>query len=378
MSSIDKSKQSGEKKPEENMSHKETVQQKKTIVDEFLGIGKKNGKQLSPKLKAKRAKFLQSFVAFCKDQGISFGGKLNTKSGELKEINILPVDSLDFMRSKVPKYREQKNEFKILKAHAAIAKPTLFVGPAGIGKTLLLDAFASMENLPLVRFDCSEGAKRTDLIGRFVLIGDETVFQLGVLPMAIEIANQTGFAMLVLEELNALTPAMQKVLNQLLDYRGLVYVDGVQKVYQLRNGAKLLICGSMNPSTYGGVHELNEDLMSRFAVIKCNYPTPIKEKAILDCDGIPEEVVENILTLAKETRALVTKGEIDYAISPRDTNAFCQLLKAYMSIFDIGEAVELALENAIVGKYEQDSHMQTIRARIKSTFGSLNTRPTSS
>jgi len=103
--------------------------------------------------------------------------------------------------------------------------PLCFVGPKGTGKTLVIAHFASENKIPIIQYDCSENTRKGDLIGRYILRGDETEYQLGVLPTAIELANEAGKAILVLEELNALAPNMQKQLNQLLDWRRHVFAD---------------------------------------------------------------------------------------------------------------------------------------------------------
>ncbi|MEM2498282.1 MAG: MoxR family ATPase [Candidatus Nezhaarchaeales archaeon] len=131
-------------------------------------------------------------------------------------VTILPVRASDYYVSGVPNaYIPQREELRIIQAHLANGIPLLFVGPKGTGKTLAFAYFAFVTRTPIIQFDCSEGTKRLDLIGRFILQGDQVKYVLGALPTAISIANEVGKAILVLEEINALTPQMQKVLNQI-------------------------------------------------------------------------------------------------------------------------------------------------------------------
>ena len=144
------------------------------------------------------------------------------------------------------------------------------IGPTGTGKTLAVAAYYSQTGDPLIQADCSEGTKKSDLIGRFVILDGTVWYQLGILPMGIVVANTTesGKAGIDLEEVNGLSPAMQKIVNQFLDRRGHVYIPELQRIYSLESGKSLMIYATMNPSTYGGTHELNKDFEDRFTPFK--------------------------------------------------------------------------------------------------------------
>ena len=137
-----------------------------------------------------------------------------------------------------------------------------------------------------------------------MIIGESVYFQLGVIPLAIEIANKVGHCVLVFEEINSLTPYMQKILNGLLDWRHGVYVPELKRHYRLKDGAKLLVVGTMNPSTYGGTFELNEDLRSRFASLYFDYPDEDEEAEIL------EKIIEDIDTVFDKIKRLLTEGNL--------------------------------------------------------------------
>src|SRR6185295_11613591 len=109
----------------------------------------------------------------------------------------------------------------------------ILVGPKGIGKSLSVAHVAKKINCSIVTFDCSEDIRRTHLLGTFVIRGNETPFILGPLPTAIEVANETGFCILVLEEINGLSPTMQKVLNPLTDFRKRIELPEIKKVFEL-------------------------------------------------------------------------------------------------------------------------------------------------
>lgn len=196
----------------------------------------------------------------------------------------------------------------------------LLTGFKGNGKSLLFAYLAEQNQIPYLALDCSEETKERHLKGGFVAKNGSTPFVLGTVANAIQVANEAGSAMLVFEELNALSPQRQKELNSLTDFRKKIEIPELSWRLELRPDCRLFIAGTMNPSgPYGGTYELNEDLKSRFIEIDLPYPPPGAEKRILkemSPEGvqIPEEVLEKFIAIAKETRQEAT----GYALSPRD------------------------------------------------------------
>lgn len=287
------------------------------------------------------------------------------------DIPILPVRYEDYLPKSCPKYIPQDIELDLIDAHLKSGTNILFVGPKGIGKTLAFAYYAYKNKIPIIQFDCSENTRRQDLIGRFLLKGNEVVYQLGVLPTAFEVANQYGKAILVLEEINALQPVSQKILNQVLDWRRHVYIPEIGVTYRLKDDTKLLIAGTMNPSTYGGVFELNEDLRSRFAEYHINYPEENKEREILDkLTDLEEEIRNLIIRLAADTRQMYSSGDVNYALSTRDIIMFANLYNVYKETFDDSElALRNALITTVLNRYDDESERETITKRIYSVFG---------
>lgn len=238
----------------------------------------------------------------------------------------------------------------------------VLVGPKGIGKTLSFQTFAALKKCPIITFDCSEDVRRSHLIGHHLLRGGDTPFVLGPLTTAFEIANEVGQCILVLEEINGLSPQMQKVLNGLADFRRRIEVPECQKVFKLNAGAKLWFVGTMNTAVYGGVYALNEDLKSRFRLLALEYPDPAQEKAILTevvdselLKKLDPKMLDRVLQLAIETR----QKAMEYALSPRDVQ---QLVE------DIGLVGLPRALRVLIGKFDGDDR-NTVKARIASIFG---------
>lgn len=255
-----------------------------------------------------------------------------------------------------------------LYAGLAFQSNLVLVGPKGVGKTLSFQSYAAKIESPIITFDCSEDVRRSHLLGSHILRGNESPFVLGPLTTAFEIANEVGQCILVLEEINALAPQMQKVLNGLADWRRRIEVPECQRVFKLNDGAKLWFVGTMNTAVYGGVYNLNEDLKSRFRLLALDYPTPAQEKAIISgvlspkmLAGVTEHaakgtpLLDRVLQLAIETR----QKSLEYALSPRDV----QQLIEDINLVGLPKALRVLL-----GKWDTEDR-NTIKQRLVSIFG---------
>lgn len=271
----------------------------------------------------------------------------------------------------------------MLEAHMESCLPILVEGPKGTAKTLAIAKWCEQTKTPLIQTDCSEQTKRYDFIGRFIPVNKEIVFQLGDLPRAIELANKYGKAVICFEEINALTPNMQKVLNQMFDWRNHVYVPEIGKTFRLNTGCKLAIASTCNPSTYAGTFELNEDLKSRLTIYKISYPDKAEEEHILqvlfeeDTDEVGQ-YLSYFVELAKETRRGYNQNELSYALSTRDVVYLIKNFLSYRRVYekmnncdDADESALALVREIFLSKYELNER-DTLEARWASLIvGSL-------
>ncbi len=340
----------------------------KTAYDYVIKTHK--GKNTDKGRLTRRVNTIYKFLIQTNQNAIDSSSLIVTPTNGDTGVTTVPIDSRQYILTGTPMYKIIRNEHLIFDAHLSSGVPLLLVGPKGTGKTLAIANWASKKKLCLIQYDCSEGTKEANLVGRFTMSKkNDTPYKLGVIPTIIECANQQGTAVLVLEEMNALTPAMQKQLNPLLDWRKGMFVEPVGKYYRLNKDAKLLIFATMNPSSYGAsTNELNEDLMSRFAIWQWGYASTSDEKKILDTQGLDKNFIRNILNLAKESRAMHRKNEISYPISTRDLDLLVHQFKAYKNVKGI-DALQTALEVIVLGKYDVEEEKAQMKSRIESIFG---------
>ena len=285
-------------------------------------------------------------------------------------LEYIQVNADEYFVDEVPPYIETRNEFAIYDGMLKSKKPLLIRGPKGIGKTLSIASWVSHRpKMPFIHYDCSEGTKESNLVGRSIIHKDGTTpFKLGVIPTAIELANMSKVAVLCLEEVGSLPPAMQKLLNPLLDWRCGLFVDALNKSFRLNKDARLIVFATTNPSSSGGVFELNHDLKSRFAIWNWDYPSMQDEARLVNSYGVPADFVDGLLRLATESRALEKKGNIDYGISTRDIADAFDMYRSYDRTPGI-DPKQLVLELKIIGNYDDEDHADTIKSRIESIFG---------
>ncbi|MBL8196950.1 MAG: AAA family ATPase, partial [Blastocatellia bacterium] len=85
-----------------------------------------------------------------------------------------------------PFYLPVKNEVEIFTAAYQAKLPILLKGPTGCGKTRFIQYMAWKLSRPLVTVACHEDLSATDLVGRFLLEGETTVWHDGPLSTAVK------------------------------------------------------------------------------------------------------------------------------------------------------------------------------------------------
>ena len=125
------------------------------------------------------------------------------------------------------------------------------------------------------------GTKKYDLIGSKEIIQSNIVFNLGILPRAIEVANYFGHACLYCDEGNAQDHEIQKMVETAYAMAENQYLQ-MEKIYKLNDNCKLSIVWTINPVGYAGVNTMTEDLRSRFIGSIWNYPTNEELEKVID------------------------------------------------------------------------------------------------
>lgn len=290
--------------------------------------------------------------------------------------NLVPTSYIDFNQYS-PKnlidwgtYIEINDEKKLVEMAIRNAqRPYLIEGDKGVGKTLLIHTICREKQYALVEYSCSSGTNKGDLIGRAQINSNGSYFELGILPLAFEVANHFKHAVLYIDEINATEHEVMKLFNRPFDKRKSVLANG--KIYKLNPDCKLSIVATMNPITYAGVNSLTEDLRSRFIGDVLSYPTSTQLEKIINWTSIPIETVKSpLLVLAQETHALRMKGDVEYVLSPRDIEQFCEYYRELkVDNFSDSAILNYTIKQVILVKYGEIEERELVKSRASEIFG---------
>ena len=287
------------------------------------------------------------------------------------QIPTVPVNFDLYKPIRFGKYIEMSNELSMLENAIENGLPFLMEGEKGVGKTMAVTEACAKTDTALVTFSGSSGTTMGDILGREHLYNGDSVFQLGVLPTAILCANKSKNkrAVLYLDELNALDPEIQKMLNPVIDDRRCIYVNNER--YALDDGVKFTIIATQNPSYYSGVNPLNEDLRSRFVGKVIEYPTSDQIAQVIDWTDIDEDNIQQpLLSLAVDTLSMKKESKIDYVISVRDIALFAKLYRSFLTMnLSPEECLINAIECGLLIKYADAEEREVVRSRAQDTFG---------
>ena len=256
---------------------------------------------------------------------------------------------------------------RVAKAILLAKFPYLIESEKGQGKTLLIHTICKENNIALIEEPVGSGTKKYDLIGSKEINRNNVVFNLGILPKAIEVANYFGHACLYCDEGNAQDHEIQKWWNSICDGRKAVVANG--KKYKLNENCKLSIVWTINPAGYAGINTMTEDLRSRFIGSIWNYPTNSELDRVINWEQIPEDYRKSLLTFTQDIHALKMKGSVEYSLSIRDIAQFCEYFRDMLGAQSAQKIIENALLEVILVKFSDPAERELVRIRANDTFG---------
>lgn len=197
-----------------------------------------------------------------------------------------------------PFYTNVKNEEEIFKKCHQAKLPLILKGPTGCGKSRFVDAMAFDLKLPIITVACNEDTSATDLIGRFLIKGNETVWQDGPLTRAVK----TG-ALLYLDEVVEAREDVIVLIHSLSDYRRILYIDALSESVSAPESFQLIL--SYNPGYQKSFKDLKPSTKQRFVSIEFDYAKPeIEMKIVMAESGLEEKMCKSLVSLANKIRTL--------------------------------------------------------------------------
>lgn len=239
-----------------------------------------------------------------------------------------------------PFYLAQSDECVLFEAASANNLPVLLKGPTGCGKTRFVAHMAARLGRPLYTVACHDDLAASDLVGRYLLKGGETVWVDGPLTRAV----REG-AICYLDEVVEARKDVTVVLHPLTDDRRILPIDRTGE--ELKAAPGFMLVASYNPGYQNILKTLKPSTRQRFVAMEFDFPAPENEVAIVAREsGLDPERVKPLVRLAGKLRAL--KGQdLEEGVSTR-------LLVYTATLIASGMPIERAIEAAMIEPLTDD------------------------
>ncbi len=204
--------------------------------------------------------------------------------------------------STIPFYQPIAKEIDVFEKCAANKLPVLLKGPTGSGKSRFIEYMAATLNRKLITISCHEETSSTDLIGRFIIKGAETIWLDGPLTIAVKEGN-----ILYLDEVAEARPDVIVAIHSLTDHRRELYIDKLGQTIKAHD--EFMLTASFNPGYQRGFKELKPSTRQRFVALSFNYPPAKMEADILVNEtGINDDVAKQLVAIGNKIRNLKELG----------------------------------------------------------------------
>src|SRR5436309_6405547 len=173
-----------------------------------------------------------------------------------------------------PFYLSVGREVELFEAAHAVRLPVMLKGPTGCGKTRFIEYMAWRLNRPLITVACHEDVSATDLVGRFLLEGDETVWHDGPLTTAVK-----NGAICYLDEVVEARKDSIVLIHPLSDDRRILPIEKLGMILEAPDDFMLVV--SYNPGYQSVVKDLKQSTRQRFVSLEFDYLGISNEIAIV-------------------------------------------------------------------------------------------------
>ncbi len=217
-----------------------------------------------------------------------------------------------------PYYLPIGDEAEIFEAAHACRLPVLLKGPTGCGKTRFVEWMASRfgnadaDDIDgnLITVACHEDLTGSDLVGRYLIKGDETIWVDGPLTQSV---RRGVFC--YLDEVVEARKDTTVLIHPLTDHRRILPIDKRGEILDAHPGFMLVI--SYNPGYQSVLKDLKHSTRQRFITIDFDYPPRDKEAQIVAHEsGVDMDTAMDLAKLGEKVRHLKASG-LEEGVSTR-------------------------------------------------------------
>lgn len=206
-----------------------------------------------------------------------------------------------------PYYLPSGNEINVFSAAYKEKLPIMLKGPTGCGKTRFVQHMAYRLGRPLITIPCHEDLFASDLIGRYLLKNDETIWMDGPLTTAV----REG-AICYLDEIVEARKDTTVVIHPLSDDRRLLTIDKKGETLSAHPDFMLVI--SYNPGYQSVLKDLKQSTRQRFVSLSFDYAPPEMETQIVEHEGkVDKKTASRLVLFAEKIRNIKEYGLTDGA-----------------------------------------------------------------
>jgi nitric oxide reductase NorQ protein len=285
----------------------------------------------------------------------------------------LPVE--EYRVEHEPFYLPVGDEVEVFRAAFTCRLPVLLKGPTGCGKTRFVEYMAYQlglnlpppsvgdgstgqnghrSGLPLITVSCHEDLTASDLVGRYLLQGDETVWIDGPLTRA----ARNG-AVCYLDEIVEARKDTTVLIHALTDHRRLLPIEKRGEVLEAHDNFLLII--SYNPGYQSVIKDLKHSTRQRFVAIEFDYPPRELEAEIIAHEsGVDPGLAVELARIGEKVRHLRDQG-LEEGVSTRLLIYAGQLITQGIPSH---RACQLAITKAITDDLESQRAVDEIISTI--------------
>ena len=214
--------------------------------------------------------------------------------------------------SDAPFYLPIGDEVQVFTAAWEARLPVLLKGPTGCGKTRFVEYMAATlprrrggaTDIPgnLVTVACHEDLTGSDLLGRYLIKGDETVWIDGPLTQSV----RQG-VVCYLDEIVEARKDTIVLIHPLTDHRRILPVDKTGEILEAHPDFLLVL--SYNPGYQSVLKDLKPSTRQRFVAIDFDYPPrDVEARIVAHESGIDLEAAIQLAKLGEKVRHLKSSG----------------------------------------------------------------------
>jgi nitric oxide reductase NorQ protein len=249
------------------------------------------------------------------------------------------------MDNHIPYYHEVGKEVEVFEQSYKNKLPFLLKGPTGTGKSRFIEYMASKLETKIITISCHEETSSTDLVGRYIIKGAETVWLDGPLTTAVKEG-----AIIYLDEIAEARPDVIVAIHSLTDHRREMFIDKLGEVVKAHSN--FMLVASFNPGYQRGFKELKPSTRQRFVAMTFDYPSEkIETEILINETEIDSATAKKLVNIGSKIRNLTELG-LTETVSTR-------LLVDAAKLIHSGLATRLSVHVAVVEPLTDDVEVAT-------------------